>query len=62
MNWKTKPFWTRLAAIFTIVWIGVVIVVTKGDAEHWLNNTMFLLPIALWATILFVFRKDRPDQ
>ncbi len=64
MNWKEKPFWTRLAAGFTIVWIGLVIVLTKGDQDHWLNNTMFLLPIAVWVVILIVFRKSgqRDDQ
>jgi len=60
MNWKEKPFWTRLAAIFTIVWVVLVIMLTKGDEGHWLNHTMFLLPIAVWAGVLFAFRK--PDR
>lgn len=60
MNGKKKQLWMRFAAIFTIIWIGFVVVMTKGDAEHWLNNAMFLLPIAIWAVILFVFKK--PDR
>ncbi|NVK19427.1 MAG: hypothetical protein HWE30_12080 [Methylocystaceae bacterium] len=55
---KTKAFWRRAAAIFTLVWIGFVVVFTQGEEDHWLNHTMFLLPIAFWAVVLFVFRKE----
>ena len=57
-QFKTKAFWRRFAAIFTLVWIGFVVVFTQGDSEHWLNHTMFLLPIAVWAAVLFIFRKE----
>ena len=60
MDWKQKPFWMRLAAIFTLAWIAFVVMFTEGDEQHWLNHTMFLLPIAVWGVILFVFRK--PDR
>lgn len=57
--WKTGYFWRRFAAAFAMVWIGFVIVVTKGDQGHWLSNTLFLLPIAVWVIVAIVFRKDR---
>lgn len=59
--WKQKPFWMRVAAVFSIVWIGLVVVLTKGQQDHWLNHTMFLLPIAIWVAVLLVFKK-RSDQ
>lgn len=57
--YKTKTFWRRAAAIFAMVWIAFVVVFTQGDAEHWLNHTMFLLPIAVWVVVLVVFRKEK---
>ncbi|MDV7339542.1 hypothetical protein RYZ26_08060 [Terasakiella sp. A23] len=60
-KFKTRRFWQLVAAIFSIVWISFVVVFTQGQEEHWLNNTMFLLPIAVWAGVIIAFRNER-DQ
>jgi len=57
LNLRAKPFWMKAASIFTLAWIPFVLVYTEGQAEHWLNNTMFLVPIAFWAVVLVIFRK-----
>lgn len=57
IDWRSRIFWRRAVAIFTLGWVCSVIVITKGDQTHWLSNLIFLVPLALWGGVLLVFRR-----
>ena len=58
MDLRSKAFWMKVASVFTLIWIPVVLMYTQGQADHWLSNTMFLGPMLVWAVVLIVFRKS----
>jgi hypothetical protein len=62
LDLHSKFFWKRVASVFTLIWIPLVIIYTQGKEDHWLSNTIFLVPLFVWGVILFIFRKSREEN
>jgi len=54
---KSRSFWNRLGYVFTAIWIAFVLLMTNGDGEAPLFNTIFLVPLAFWVIILIIRRR-----
>ena len=49
-----KPWWRRrepmhqIGYILSAIWMGGIVVATKGDTKHFLFSYVFLVPLAGW--------------
>lgn len=53
-NWRHKKSWDAIGLILTIAWFIFISVQTGGDLNHRLANYVFVVPILLWAAIIFI--------
>lgn len=51
-----RPRWIWIGHGLTAVWIGGVIVLTRGSPDHVLFDTIFTVPLAGWVLALIIRR------
>ena len=54
---KSRSFWNRLGYVLTAGWIIFVLLMTNGDGNAPLFDTIFLVPLGVWLVILIVRRR-----
>lgn len=46
--WRDKETVQKIGYILSALWMGGIVVITKGDTKHYLFNFIFLVPLAGW--------------
>ena len=53
---KQRPDWRRVVAWLTAIWIGLILVLTKGRMNHPLFDYIFTVPLAAWIVAVVAAR------
>ena len=54
LDWRSRKFWIRAGWISTVLWVLLVLAISKGDSSHPIRDYIFLVPLAGWIIGLFV--------
>lgn len=46
--WRRKEIVEKIGYILSAIWMGAIVVITKGDIKHYLFNFIFTVPLAGW--------------
>lgn len=46
--WRQKEIVQKIGYILSALWMGAVVVISKGDTKHFLFNFIFTVPLAGW--------------
>jgi len=46
--WRRKEIVEKIGYILSAIWMGAIVVITKGDIKHYLFNFIFTVPLIGW--------------